>query len=293
MNGLKGRVLRMPPKGKKKREFLLIYGHHTCLERMYGVAEFLSEYGGVTMPDLPGFGGMDSFYRIHEKPTLDELADYLASFIKIRFRKSNITILGFSLGFLVVTRMLQRYPELENKVDLVVSLVGFSHKDDFTFTPLRRRLYLTGAKFFSYKIPSVFFRNIFLHPAVIRRVYHKLHSAKEKFENLDRESHDLMTEFEVQLWRSNDVRTYMFTTIEFLTVDNTRQKINIPACHVFVPNDKYFDAKTVQDHLSLIYDDLKCFRAKTTSHSPSIIGEKKFASVIFPYGLRRQLAKAR
>ena len=84
MNGLRGRMLSLPAKKNKKREIMLVYGHHSSLERMYGLAEVLNDYGSVTLPDLPGFGGMDSFYKIHEKPDMDTMADYLATFVKMR-----------------------------------------------------------------------------------------------------------------------------------------------------------------------------------------------------------------
>jgi pimeloyl-ACP methyl ester carboxylesterase len=80
---------------------------------------------------LPGFGGMDPLYNIGEKATLDNLADYLASFIKVRYKNRRFTIMAVSYGFTVVTRMLQKYPEIAKKVDLLVSWVGFVHKDDF------------------------------------------------------------------------------------------------------------------------------------------------------------------
>src|SRR5690349_17907325 len=95
MNGLKGRLLRLPPKKNKKREILLVYGHHSSLERMYSIAQVLNAYGAVTLPDLPGFGGMDSFYKIKEKPDIDTMADYLASVVKLRYKGRRITILGF------------------------------------------------------------------------------------------------------------------------------------------------------------------------------------------------------
>src|SRR5689334_10233567 len=94
MNGLRGRMLRLPPPARKKREILLIYGHHASIERMFGLAENLNRYGGVTLPDLPGFGGMQSFYRLNEKPTLDNLADYLASFVKLRYKRQKVSILA-------------------------------------------------------------------------------------------------------------------------------------------------------------------------------------------------------
>ena len=85
INGLHGRVLHIDATKKTAAnlEILLIYGHHASLERMFGIVEDIAQYGNVTVPDLPGFGGMDSFYKIGEKPTLDNLADYLATFIKL------------------------------------------------------------------------------------------------------------------------------------------------------------------------------------------------------------------
>ena len=108
INGLEGRMLHVPAPPKKHREILLLYGHHAKLERWWSLVENLQQYGSVTMPDLPGFGGMDSFYRVHRRPTIDAFADYLADykitlqaqtyndcrhFIWIRSRDANVTAL--------------------------------------------------------------------------------------------------------------------------------------------------------------------------------------------------------
>ena len=84
INGMNGRMLHIAAPKNKNKELLLLYGHHSSLERMYGIAEDLNQYGAVTMPDFPGFGGMDSFYTIGMQPSIDNLADYLASFVKLR-----------------------------------------------------------------------------------------------------------------------------------------------------------------------------------------------------------------
>src|SRR6185312_14576812 len=97
INGLNGRMLHTPSVSRKyTREILLVYGHHALLERWWGLVENLRELGNVTMPDLPGFGGMDSFYKIGRTPTLDAFADYLAAFIKMRYRNRRVTIVGIS-----------------------------------------------------------------------------------------------------------------------------------------------------------------------------------------------------
>src|SRR6201985_2359388 len=155
INGMNGRMLRAPAHATGGREMLLIYGHHALLERWWGLVENLQDYGTVTMPDLPGFGGMDSFYHIGQKPTVDAYADYLAAFFKLYYRRKRVTVIGISFGFIVITRMLQKYPELIKRVDLVVSMVGFMHETDFLFTPAQRRNYSLAGRIMA--VPPVAF----------------------------------------------------------------------------------------------------------------------------------------
>lgn len=281
MNGLKGRMLCVPA-NNKQREFLVIYGHHTSLERMYGFAEVLRDYGTVTIPDLPGFGGMDSFYKINEKPSLDNLADYLASFIKLRYRNKTVTIIGFSLGFVITTRMLQRYPELKPKIMMLVSSAGFATHEDFVFSKNRIRLYKVGTHIFEYRLPALFFRNVFLHPAVLRLFYKRTHNAKDKFDDLNESNLKAMTDFEVQLWRINDVRTYMKTAREMLKVNNTLTKVPLDLWHIEIPNDKYFDEKRVKEHLSIVFNRVIAVKAAGKRHMPIVLADKKAAESYFP-----------
>lgn len=290
INGMSGRMLYMPaPKGKS-RNILFIYGHHSSIERCWGIMEELNQYGSVTMPDLPGFGGMDSLYKIGKEATVDNLADYMASFIKLRFKRKRLTIVGFSFGFVVATRMLQRYPDLVKKVDLVVSTVGFAHKDEFAFTPMRYKAYLTGGRIFSRKLPSIFFKNVCLNPFVIRTVYRHTHNAKSKFSGLNKENLKKMLDFEVHLWQCNEVRTYMKTSVEFLTLDNCQKQIALPVWHVSVDADRYFNNALVEQHLRLIYQDFHSAKAKLNSHAPSIIADKETARGLIPYRIRNLLA---
>jgi len=157
MNGLAGRMLRLPAKGGYKREILFVYGQHSSLERWWGLAQALNEVGAVTMPDLPGLGGMTSLYKIDQQASIDNLADYLASFMKLRYKNKKITVFGMSLGFVIVTRMLQKYPHMTDKIDKLVSIVGFAHHTDFKFSRKRHTFYKIGSYFFSKKIPSWFF----------------------------------------------------------------------------------------------------------------------------------------
>ncbi len=295
VNGLNGRMLRLKASNKLKvnyrREILLVYGHHSSLERMYGIAEVLNQYGTVTMPDLPGFGGMDSFYTIGMEPTIDNMADYLATFIKLRYRRKKLTIAGMSLGFAIVTRMLQRYPEIVKKVDLLISVVGFSHHYDFILSKRSMILYRRFAQFFSHKLPAIFFYNLILYPPLLRIGYAKTPNASKKFSALDAEEQKLAIDFEVTLWRENDVRTYMRMTVALMTMDNCHKQVNIPVHHISVRNDRYFDPTAVEQHMRIVFTGFTEHQAILDNHAPSILATKENAAPLVPASIRKVLRK--
>jgi pimeloyl-ACP methyl ester carboxylesterase len=291
MNGMQGRMLRMPPPKTHKREILFIYGHHSSLERWFGFAQVLNRYGAVTMPDLPGFGGMESFYKIGKKPTIDNMADYLAAFVKMRYKNRRVTLVGMSFGFVVLTRMLQRCPDLVKKVDLLVSVVGFAHHDDFLFSKRRFYAYYFGTRFFALPGASNFFRGVCLHPAVLRTVYGKTHNAKQKFADLTPEQHADMMDIEVDLWRNNDVRTYMFTTIEMLRLDNCQKQVDLPLYHVATKGDHFFSNAVIEQHMRVIFKDFISMAVAMTKHAPTVMASAKDAAPFIPPKLRKILAE--
>lgn len=291
MNGLKGRMLRLPPPKGKKREILFVYGHHSSLERWWGVVQDLNQYGGVTMPDLPGFGGMDSFYKVGRKPTIDNLADYLASFIKLRYKNKKLTIAGLSFGFVVVTRMLQNYPDIAKKVDLVVSVVGFAHREDFVFSKRRYWLYRSVSNLLAHHATAFFFKNIFLNPLVLRLAYSKTYNAREKFAGKDKAEHKQVMDTEIHLWHTNDVLTHWYTVTQFLKLNNCNKQVNVPLWHVSVKADRYFDNHLVEQHMRIIFSDFHQAVSKMNSHAPSVIGDIKTAKPLMPPQLRRVLSK--
>ncbi len=287
INGLNGRMLRLKSSKKSgKREILIIYGHHSSLERMYGIADDMSQYGNVTIPDLPGFGGMDSFYKIGMKPTLDNLADYLATFVKLRYKNKKITIIGMSLGFVIATRMLQRYPELTKKVDLLISMVGFTHHYDLDLPKGRLIFYKLTTRLFSHRIPSLFFHNVILHPTILKTFYARSYNAKKKFSVLSKKAKKQAMEFEVVLWRINDVRTYMKTSLIMFYLDNCTKQIALPVHHISVENDQYFDNSVVEQHMRVIFTDYHNYVTVLPNHAPSILATKEEAAPLAPKEIR-------
>jgi pimeloyl-ACP methyl ester carboxylesterase len=292
ISGLQGRMLHVPAEEPGKREILFVYGHHSTLERWWGLVEVLNEFGTVTMPDLPGFGGMDSFYKVGQKPTIDSMADYLAAFIKWRYkRKKKVTIVAMSFGFVAVTRMLQRYPELVDKVDMLVSLVGFAHADDFLFSRPRMFAYRTGSWLFMHKIPAAIFRYIALNKFVLRLFYARTNNAKKKFAAAEsRDDFKRLMNMEITLWHKNDVRTQMMTSYEFLRLDNCQVQIDLPVWHVTTQNDHFFDHRVVEQHMRVIFSDFYEAETAVQSHAPSVIADAEMAAPLVPAKLRKALA---
>ncbi len=292
INGLDGRMLHIPAPEDKNLEILFVYGHHSSLERWWGLMQVLNRYGGVTMPDLPGFGGMDSYYKIGKKPTIDNLAGYLAAFIKLRFKRKKIIIAGMSFGFVVATRMLQLYPELTKKVTLLVSIVGFAHKDDFTFSKSRFNFYLNASRLLSLRLPAVIFRYMALQPVVLRNFYGYSYNAKHKFAQAkDQDERRLLQDVEIGLWHNNDVRTWAYTSTQFLTFDNCQVRVNLPLWHITTKADHYFDNHIVEQHLRVIFSDFHTAEINTTTHAPSVTADEKAAAPIVPPKLRRVLSR--
>lgn len=293
MNDLQGRMLHLPGTGRSNREILVLYGHHALLERWWGLIQNFAAYGNVTMPDLPGFGGMDSFYKIGQKPTIDAYADYMASFVKLRYKRRRVLIVGISFGFVVATRMLQRYPDLAKKVDFVVSAAGFTHHDDFKFSRPRMLAYRAASRLFSWRVPAFVWRHTALTPWMLRKAYARTHNAKHKFAEVAAlpERFEAMMNVEIDLWHMNDVRTHFATTNEFLRLDNCTKQVHALVWHIYTKNDQYFDNHIVEQHLRVIYDGYESAVAKLENHVVSVLADKKETAPFIPHKLRRYLMR--
>lgn len=293
INGMAGRMLSLPARGKQRREILVVYGHHSTLERWWGLVQNFNDFGSVTMPDLPGFGGMASFHSIGKQATLDNYADYLAAFLRLRYRRKKVTVVGISFGFLVVTRMLQRSPELSGKIEMLVSAMGFMHYDNFTFSTSRYRFYRYSAEVLSLPPLPFVFRYTGLTSWVLKRIYARTNNAKHKFKSA-KDNHKLfneMMDMEIQLWQRNDVRTYMQTSVEMLTVDNCDKQISLPVLHVFTLHDNYFDNETVEQQMRVVFSDVTPVLLPIKGHSPSVVASKKEAATFIPTTLKQALRR--
>lgn len=287
INGLQGRVMHLPAPSKElSKEILILYGHHSSLERWWGLAQVFNKYGAVTMPDLPGFGGMDSMYRIGRPPSLDNLADYLAVFVKMRYKRRRLVIVGVSFGFLVATRMLQRYPDLAKKVDFVVSAAGFAHKDDFRISAKQRRNFKTVSHLALNPVTPKILQTLLSNKRILRVFYGKSSNAKY-VDVKDTDGFDKMMDMESVLWATNDIRTQAYTTLEMFRLDNCTRQIDLPVWHIYSPSDNYFDHTYVEQHFRIIFSNYEGVPAKGLKHSPSVIATAEETEVMVPPKLRK------
>jgi pimeloyl-ACP methyl ester carboxylesterase len=270
INGLNGRELRLPASTDQgtTRSLVLVYGLHTSLERMYLVAKKLTEFGNVYMPDLPGFGGMTSFYTIHKKPTIDEYADYLATYVRLKFKGKPVDLVGFSFGMCVVTRMLQKYPELRPTCNNVWSFVGIIHHGGFGFTKRRMFMYKTLSALVSTKIGSVWFRCFCLNGSVLRLVYARTKNAKHKFKDMSAQDKKERLDFEINLWHCNEVRTWASLLNQMFYMDLTEPPTGKRVIHMQV-DDQYFNNKIVSHHLAVAYHPVTLVMSEATQHMPT------------------------
>jgi hypothetical protein len=146
---------------------------------------------------------------------------------------------------------------------------------------------------FALPVASSVFRHVCLNTFVLKTVYRHTHNAKDKFKGVVEEELKQIMEIEVRLWHDNDVRTYMQTAKEFLTLDNCDRKIDMPVYHIAMEADRYFDNNLVEQHMRIIFTDFRLIATLSAgNHAPSVIPDAKAAAPYVPTALRRLLAKS-
>jgi pimeloyl-ACP methyl ester carboxylesterase len=281
LGGLDGQILYLPASAHKNHDILLIYGHFGTLINYLDLAKDLSKYGNVTVAELPGFNNHNSLYKIHDKPTLDELADYLTTVVNYRFRKKKVTIVGVGFGLVVVTRMLQRHASLGRKVNMLISIDGIAHHDDLnTLSRGQRRLYALYLRLFSWRVTAGILKNTSLPDALLEKIY----NLKVKNPKKSTARQRLMD------WRVHDFRTYMRTMSELLKLDNCQKSVNVKFAQVWSGALVCLDREVTDQHFQVIFDDFQLITSnqKFSNRADSI---KHMYQIKLPKPLQKLLLK--
>jgi len=285
INGIKGRMLHMPPKNEKSKKFVVLYGQHSAIERMYSIAEFINDYGEVYLPDLPGFGGMDSFYKKGLKPSYDNYADYLYTFLKSQNLTNDVWFFANSLSSQILTRMLQKHPDAQAWVGKNIAFVGFASKRNFHVS----RWYRTWLYVLIYtmrtKVGSVFTKLVAFNPLSIRIMLYVFSRTKAKMQNDKEQIAEKMVQMEGYLWTHNDPRTHGATAtmmFESDLVKTSKGRIDLTFHNVITHDDQYFNYQDVERDFLKIYKNYKSYELKLGVHAPSLISDKAEVQAMMP-----------
>ncbi len=280
INRLDGRMVRLI-NTSSRNEILFVGDISAKLEYWFGLMRALSDFGSVTSPDLPGIGGMTSFYKIGRKPTIDNFADYLASFIKLRYKKRRIIIVGVGFGFVVINRMLANYPDIAKKVNLVVSLGGYTDNSDFSSK---------WGTFMTFKFVGKLYSNFFTSPILRALVYNKGFLKMHYFHRLRSTkavAAKVLLKNEVERWQSGDLRTFGAIMSQLTSFSNCNKPIDVRAYHLFL-NDRSIVRNRVEQHLRVVFDQI--IIARTSKRNTYVLKQDKRAAAYFlPTDLKQLL----
>ena len=281
MNRLEGRMVRLDNK-KVDSEILFVGGLSANLEYWWGLVRALSDYGSVSAPDLPGIGGMTSFYKIKRRPTIDNYADYLATFVKLRYRRRQLTIVGVGFGFVIATRMLAKYPEIARRVNLIVSLGGYADAEDFRLGSKIAKAHQLLSYLASKRIPSAVLKKMLYNEQLMRWQY-----GRRLGRNAKSDAGNSLIIGEVRRWQSSDLRTFGAIVNQLSSFTNCSSPVDVKAWHVFL-NEKALIRNRVEQHLRVIFADLTI--ANSTKKNSYVLNQnKRSASYFLPNELKQQL----
>ena len=289
LSGLNGRELTAGQNAENP--ILLLYGIHSSMERMASMAEFLADFGQVTLPDLPGIGGMSSFYKIGLVPTLENYSDYLYAYLKSKRIDKPMVVVAMSFGFLVVTRMLQKYPDSRQWIRDVVSFVGFGRSKDFKVYS-ENKIMLAMCLIFSTRFGGWLVKTFVFNPLSLRIMFGIFKLFNPKYKHAQQTNPEASLKMELNLWQVNDARTRfaIYDILFHFDLTKTGRKLEVPLHDVTTPTDQYFDPQKVTTTLRKIYRHVDSSPANMALHAPSIIGNKRDVAAIFSNDVKKILA---
>lgn len=295
IGGLRGRMLQLPSSRGKHRNILLIYGLHSSIERMYTSALFLNRFGAVTMPDLPGFGGMDSFYKIGKEPSLDSYADFLYTFLKSQKLTSDITLVSMSFGSLISTRLFQKYPETTKYITDYVAVVGWGRPSDFALPWLVRGvLSPVLTRLFSTRVGAFIVSRLVFNPLSLRIMFALFRLFNPKYQHALSEQRKAAQAMELELWQNNDARTKFYTWNLIRNYDLTKNgpPIKLSIINMYTDTDQYFDRRRVEESLKLLYTDYRGSVVHTAVHAPSVLGPPEEIDQMYSSEIKELLSRS-
>lgn len=290
--GLAGRYGHWPAnRTNATRTFVLVYGQHATIERLKPIIETLQNYGDVYLADNPGFGGMDSPYKIKAYPDLDFYAQHLKNFIDRYVDPSRqLTLVGVSYGFQMLVEFLHSYPMYCQRVEQLISFVGFVSHKDFNMPkrvsiPLMYMLCNSGRT----KLGAALYDRI-LNERLIMATYKATKPIQAKFKNLDGDEAKQYAREQAWLWLVNDNRTHGVTAWDFFKkTDLTAYRIDVEAIHIGVPKDHLLRNHQIEDEMSRMFSTFTAYSLHLDNHAPLDLDTAKKVQSMLPKAISDRL----
>ncbi|MDX1765982.1 MAG: hypothetical protein R3313_03450, partial [Candidatus Saccharimonadales bacterium] len=214
--------------------------------------------------------------------------------MKSRRLTSDVTVVAMSFGFIVLTRMLQKYPESRAYTKDIISVMGFGRWTDFTLSNRTRKTYIYISKLFRTKLGSWLVKTFVFNRVVLKLMFWIFSKFNPKYQQSLGEERKAGRAMEERLWRSNDARTKFYTWVSVLTVDLTITDIKIPlkVYNMYSKTDQYFDSQRVKQSLKKLYQDYVPSVANSTLHAPSILGDRDEIDRMYSDDIKQLLSKS-
>ena len=265
---------------------MFVYGIHGSLERFYGVIHFLARFGRVIAPDLPGFGGMETLAKANRKQNLDNVADYLAEVLEREIPEGQITLVGLSYGFVVITRMLERQTVIANRSDMAISLMGLVDGQDLAMRGFKR----FGAEVVTLlartPVISVLYSAIVSSRWMLNLMYRPNHP---KMRALGRVKRAEFIEFESYLWRCNDLATWGRSLHELFHLSARAAQLPVPLFNIATKHDHWLDIATTEAHLRMEYAFVTTYSSDISNHGGVAYEDEQEAYAMIPREMATRL----
>ena len=233
------------PNRLSKNNILYIPDILSSLDLSWNIINLFHDYGNITAIDLPGIGGMEAFHLIKQKNKIDNFADYIASFIKLRYKNKKLIVVANGFGFIAITRTLQKYPILIKNIKIVVSINGISRYDALKLSFRKRAIIKLLA--FTGDLSKLIFLSFFKNQLMDMNLYtnnkHRIY-----LENLSKTDNKYMHKKLIE----NDYRTNVSMLNEIIKVDNCNKRLDLHLWNL-VLNDNCIDQKINEQHLRITY----------------------------------------
>jgi pimeloyl-ACP methyl ester carboxylesterase len=274
-----GRYVFIPGRTHNRRpaNIILVYGHHSTLERWEPLARELARFGNVWMPDLPGFGGMDEAvlptYELHA------YADHLAKFTSVVAPKGRLLLCGVSFGFAVVCEALRRHPSLLEASRAVVSVGGFIEGSSLRLASWQKLGVLAVAGALRNRRVAATVRSHLLSYPIARSVDLALGLTKRRA-GADRSRAARLCAADLELWRANSVTTH-WATLRLMMRLQRGTPLDVPCVHIQNPLDPYVCYSSNARSLRSVFRDLDVCLPTLIGHMPSLDSPQSAYEALF------------